>query len=471
MSDRPSPSASIQNLVQTVHRLRAPDGCPWDREQTHRSLRPYLIEEAYEVLAVLDRIAKPEDLDEPQVRADFKEELGDLLMQVVLHAEMTREAGAFDFYDVAEGLNAKLIRRHPHVFGETKASSSEQALRNWEKEKSKEKASKPDQSVLDGLPAALPALQRSHRLIEKVTKVGFQWPDWRGPLAKAKEELRELEEAIESGDRAHMEAELGDLLFSVANLAFSVKIQPEDALRAQLKRFEKRFRFVERQVKLSGRKLDETPLEVMDRHWDQSKLLEKIDVIGLTGGIGAGKSAVADRLRALGYVVIDADAVARALSSEGGKAAPAVQALFGTLDRAEIRKAILADAGKKARLEALLHPLIAESLHDEIRRLIQDPAFQKAKRPIFYEAALLVETGRYQDFWKLVTVEAEEDIRIKRVVKNRALSETEARAVIRNQTSREARVAVADCAIENSGDLEHLDAEIDRALKTLQIEA
>ena len=236
----------------------------------------FLVEEAYEVLDVLDQVESAEDLKKDSVRLPLKEELGDLLMQVVLHSEMTREAGAFDFYDVAEGLNDKLIRRHPHVFGDAKADTADSALVSWEKQKAREKASNPDASVLDGLPKGMPALQRAGKVIEKVTKVGFQWPDLNGPLAKMEEELAELKAEIAAGAPAErVAAELGDLLFSVCNVASFLKIQPEDALRAQLKRFEGRFRHVEKRVRESGKQPGEAPLEEMDRYWDEAKKAEK----------------------------------------------------------------------------------------------------------------------------------------------------------------------------------------------------
>ena len=193
---------TLAEVIETVHRLRAPGGCPWDRKQTHQSLRPYLIEEAYEVLDVLDEVHSTEDLKKPKIKAAFKEELGDLLMQVLLHSEMTHEEDAFDFYDVAAGLNEKLIRRHPHVFGDVKADSAESAFVNWEKEKAKEKAGNPEASVLDGTPKGLPSLQRTGRVIEKVSKVGFQWKDLKGPIEKLDEELGEFKEEVIALEKA-----------------------------------------------------------------------------------------------------------------------------------------------------------------------------------------------------------------------------------------------------------------------------
>ena len=251
-----------------MHRLRSPGGCPWDRAQTHQSLRQYLIEEAHEVLDVLDQIGSPEELKKERIKGAFREELGDLLMQVLLHSEMAREAGAFDFVEVAATLNDKLIRRHPHVFGDVKVDNADDALGTWERQKAKEKASNPAASVLDGVPKGLPALQKAARVIEKVTKVGFQWGDMHGPLDKVEEELSEmkveviaLEKFIQSHGkdadasplRKKLEGEIGDLFFTLANVAYLMKINPEDALRGTLQKFDRRFRFVETKLKEIGR--------------------------------------------------------------------------------------------------------------------------------------------------------------------------------------------------------------------------
>jgi tetrapyrrole methylase family protein/MazG family protein len=274
---------ALLKLIDTVHRLRAPGGCPWDRAQTHQSLRQYLIEEAYEVMDVLDQIHTTDDLKKESIKGAFREELGDLLMQVVLHSEMTKEAGEFDFFEVAEALNDKLIRRHPHVFGEVKADSVETAFQTWERQKAKEKASKPDASTLDGVPKGLPALQRAGRVIEKVTKVGFQWEDMHGPLAKVDEELGEFKEevlALEKDKnneelRKRLESELGDLFFTLCNVAYLMKVNPEDALRGTLARFESRFKFVEKRLKSLGKLPENSTLEEMDQFWNEAKAKQK----------------------------------------------------------------------------------------------------------------------------------------------------------------------------------------------------
>ncbi len=277
---------AIDRVLETVHRLRAPGGCPWDQKQTHQSLRPYLIEESYEVLEVLDQIDSAEKLRVPNLRDALKEEFGDVLMQIALHAEMAREAGAFDFADVARTLDEKLIRRHPHVFGDAKVKDAEEVLKNWDVIKAGEKSAAADASPggnhasapvssLDGIPKGLPALMRAEKTIDKVTKIGFQWPDLEGPLGKLEEEIRELTAAIRAGNKSAIEEEIGDLLFSVCNVAFMAKTKPEDALRAFLAKFERRFRFVEAGFRADGKELKGSTLEEMDRYWDLAKKQER----------------------------------------------------------------------------------------------------------------------------------------------------------------------------------------------------
>ena len=264
---------TIRELIKTVHRLRSPGGCPWDREQTHLSLRPYLIEEAYEVLDVLDRIDEDDSIE---LTNALKEELGDLWLQVLLHSEIAKERALFDIDDVARSLTNKLVRRHPHVFDGNAVGDADDALASWEKQKLAEKKETHLSSVLDGLPNSLPALQKAFRAIEKVSRVGFQWRDLRGPLAKVQEEYEELKSEIESGEsKEKMELELGDLLFTICNLAFFLKIQPENALRKSLDKFCFRFRHIETALKDQGKTPEESCLEEMDALWDQAKALEK----------------------------------------------------------------------------------------------------------------------------------------------------------------------------------------------------
>jgi len=242
-------------LVEVVARLRRE--CPWDRKQTHESIRPYLIEEAYEVA---EAIGSGDD-------GELKEELGDLLLQVVFHARMAEERGAFSVGDVVKGLVEKLVRRHPHVFGEVEVEDAEEVLERWEEIKKKEGR----ESLLDGVPRSLPALLRARRVQEKASKVGFDWERAEGALGKLGEELGELEDAMRSGDRVRAEEELGDLLFSVVNLSRFLGLDPEWALHKAIDKFVARFKKVEEELAERGRDPREATLEEMDRIWDETK--------------------------------------------------------------------------------------------------------------------------------------------------------------------------------------------------------
>ncbi|MEO7163499.1 MAG: nucleoside triphosphate pyrophosphohydrolase, partial [Bdellovibrionia bacterium] len=368
---------ALSDLIATVHQLRAPGGCPWDRAQTHQSLRQYLIEEAYEVLDVLDQIETPKDLKSERIQSSFKEELGDLFMQVLLHSEMANEEEAFDIYDVAKALDDKLIRRHPHVFGAAKSDSADSALQSWEKEKAKEKASDIHASILDGVPRGLPALQKASRVLEKVTKVGFQWNDMQGPIEKVEEELAELKVELlkleklakdedQTAVRKRVEDEMGDLFFTLCNISYLMKINPEAALRTTLDRFQNRFRHVERKLKEKGKTPEQSNLQEMDIHWDEAKKIEKImgktSVWGLTGGAASGKSTAGQIFAQLGIPVIDADQIAKELTKEGAPAHQAIFKRFGTNDRTKLREIIFSDPKAKQDLEVIMHPLIqAES--------------------------------------------------------------------------------------------------------------
>jgi tetrapyrrole methylase family protein/MazG family protein len=276
----------LARAVETVRALRGEQGCPWDKAQTHESLRKYLLEETYEVLEALDAEAATPTAE---TKRHVKEELGDLLLQVLLHAEIARQAGSFSIDDVAGELSDKLVRRHPHVFGDQKLNTPEEVLGAWEKTKAGEKKK---ESLLEGIPAAMPALQRSLKVIEKVSKVGFQWPNLEGPLEKMREELAEFQEEVEKLGAANsvsrestqsisletkrkLEGELGDLLFTAANVAHFLHLNPEDALRSMLTRFEARFRRVEQGAKASGKKLEDMSLGEMDEFWNQAKREEK----------------------------------------------------------------------------------------------------------------------------------------------------------------------------------------------------
>ncbi len=245
-------------------RLRGPDGCPWDREQTLASLRPYVLEETYEVLEAIDA-------GDPR---EHCEELGDLLLQVVFQAQLTKEAGSFAFEDVAEAISNKLVARHPHVFGDASVKDAEGVLKQWAALKKKEKEAKGGgKSVLEGVPREMPALARAERLSEKASRVGFDWPDASGPRAKVDEELRELDAAIASGDRPAIEHELGDVLFAVANLSRKLALAPEEALRGTVGRFIERFMHIERGLELAGVPHGQATLEQMERLWNEAKAL------------------------------------------------------------------------------------------------------------------------------------------------------------------------------------------------------
>lgn len=268
---------AIDRVLETVHRLRAPGGCPWDQKQTPQSLRPYLIEEAYEVLEVLDQTDSVEKLGDPAIRDALKEEFGDVLLQIALHAEIAQEAGAFSFADIATTLDEKLIRRHPHVFGETTVKDSDDVVKKWDQIKAGEKAKIKGsaESALAGIPKGLPALTLAEKTISQATKAGFQWPNIEGPLGKLEEEIQELTAAVRAGKKEEVAEELGDLLFSVCNVAFMLKKDPEIALRSFLRKFESRFMHVEKAIQEEGKTLAESSLAEMDRHWDEAKRLEK----------------------------------------------------------------------------------------------------------------------------------------------------------------------------------------------------
>lgn len=273
------PSSDITRLLEIMAALRAPGtGCPWDLEQDFASITPYTLEEAYEVVDAIER----GDL------ADLRDELGDLLLQVVFHARMAEEQGAFAFGDVVEAIMRKLIRRHPHVFGSTRDLSPEEVKRLWDSIKAEEKAERKaerarmglspedhEAGFLGGIPTALPALTRAQKLTAKAAKVGFDWPDAAQVIDKIHEELDEVKEASSSGDRDKIEDEIGDLLFSVTNLARHFGIDPERALRRTNAKFERRFRAVEQALKEQDRTLDEASLEEMERHWVAAKMAER----------------------------------------------------------------------------------------------------------------------------------------------------------------------------------------------------
>jgi MazG family protein len=260
----PTSCDALERLLSIMARLRGPDGCPWDREQTLATLRPYVLEETYEVLEAIDR----------GVPAEHCEELGDLLLQIVFQAQLAQEAGQFAFADVAEAISNKLVSRHPHVFGDAEVKSSADVLHQWAALKKKEREAKGGgKSVLEGVPRDMPALARADRLTEKASRIGFDWPDAAGARAKVQEELAELDEAIASADRVRMEEELGDTLFALANLARKLAIPPEEALRGTIRRFIERFEHVEQGLERAGVAHGQGSLEQMEELWREAKAL------------------------------------------------------------------------------------------------------------------------------------------------------------------------------------------------------
>ena len=255
---------SFDDLVKLMTTLRGPGGCPWDRKQTLPDLKPYVIEEAYEVVDAIDR----DDRDA------LLEEVGDLLLEAVFIAEITREEGTFDVYDSITAIHDKLVRRHPHVFADVVAEDAEQVLVNWEKLKSEERKAE-NKSVLSGVPASLPALLKASRLTEKAARVGFDWRRTEDVFAKLEEEIAEFREAVASGDKASIEDEIGDLLFTIANVARKVEVNAEEALQSTNRKFMRRFETMEKQVHGRGQNLDQLELEEMDRLWEEAKRNEK----------------------------------------------------------------------------------------------------------------------------------------------------------------------------------------------------
>ncbi len=256
----------FEKLVTIMERLRAPDGCPWDREQNHQTLKKYLIEESYELLEAID------DNDS----AAITEECGDVLLQVVFHAQMAREEGRFDISHVIDSISNKLIRRHPHVFGDREAHNADEVLTNWEADKLKEKAER--QSVLDGIAKNLPALLEADQIQKKVRRVGFDWETVDEVFDKVEEEWKELRHAREGMNNKEIEEELGDLLFAIANIARYLKIDPEVALKRANRKFQQRFRFIEEELKKRNKTPEESDIHEMDALWEEAKARERGEI-------------------------------------------------------------------------------------------------------------------------------------------------------------------------------------------------
>ncbi len=263
MSSKESIGNKFVELVEIMAALRGEGGCPWDIEQTHSSLKHYLIEEAYELL---DSIDEADD-------AAMTEECGDVLLQVVFHAQMASEEGRFDIVDVITSICDKLIRRHPHVFGDRDAANSEEVLKNWEQQKREEKPER--ESILSGVPRGLPALMQASEIQKKVRRVGFDWETTEEMLDKVEEEWREFRDARESKNHDKIKEELGDLLFAMVNVARYVDVDPEDALRKTNQKFMRRFLHIETEVKKQNKSLEQATLVEMDALWEEAKARER----------------------------------------------------------------------------------------------------------------------------------------------------------------------------------------------------
>jgi tetrapyrrole methylase family protein/MazG family protein/ATP diphosphatase len=251
---------TFAELVELMKRLRGPGGCPWDREQSYADLKPYVIEEAYEVVDAIDR----------DDRASLREEIGDLLLESVFLAEIAREEGSFDIDDSITAIHDKLVRRHPHVFGDVQADSAEQVLTNWEKLKSAERREE-NKGILSGVPRSLPALLKAGRLTEKVARVGFDWKKPDDVLQKLDEEMQELREAVGRHDPAAIEHEIGDVLFTIANIARHMSVNAEGALQKSNEKFQRRFESIESSLHEAGRTFDGATLEELDALWNAAK--------------------------------------------------------------------------------------------------------------------------------------------------------------------------------------------------------
>lgn len=294
LPSRPAKQAGLwfERLVKLQARLRAPNGCPWDVEQTHLTLRTYLIEEAYEVLEAL----------ESRDDAKFAEELGDLLLQVVFHAQIATEEKRFTAADVVREIHQKMVRRHPHVFGNKRAKNATEVLKNWEQIKAEERRMKSagqgtavaDQtneaaSLLDGIPHTLPAVMQGFQLTRRASRIGFDWENVDGVIEKLQEELSELRKAQTAQAAEQIEDEIGDVLFAAVNLARFLKVDPEIALKRTNAKFTARFRAMERLARDTGRRLVDVPREEMESLWDQAKLLERAKAPSATAKKAATK--------------------------------------------------------------------------------------------------------------------------------------------------------------------------------------
>jgi tetrapyrrole methylase family protein/MazG family protein len=261
MDFKEKPSYKFEDLITIMKMLRSPNGCPWDKEQTHKSIRNNLIEETYEAIEAIDT----EDTEL------LKEELGDVLLQVVFHSEMEAEKGSFNIDDVCDGVCKKLIVRHPHIFSDVTANTTEEVLNNWDKIKMQTKSQKTQSDAMDSVSKALPSLIRSEKLQKKAAKVGFDWENVNGALDKVQEETEELKSAIDSGDKENMMEELGDLLFSVVNVSRFIKVDSEEALYKACDKFTERFRKMENLAKARELNIESATLTQLDSLWNEVK--------------------------------------------------------------------------------------------------------------------------------------------------------------------------------------------------------
>jgi len=252
---------NLPGLIALMAKLRGPDGCPWDRKQTTESLKPFLIEECYEVIDALDD-GSPDKV---------KEELGDLLFQIIFHARIAEEQGQFAMHDVIEANIEKMTRRHPHVFGDAKLSTDKEVLSNWEEIKKKEKGYEDRKSILEGIPRHLPSLLRAHSIQERAARIGFDWNRLDDALPKLDEEIAEFKESLKKEDAAGIEEELGDLFFTLVNISRFLGVNPEDALRKTISKFIQRFRYIEEHAADAGRSLNDMTLDEMEQLWQESK--------------------------------------------------------------------------------------------------------------------------------------------------------------------------------------------------------
>lgn len=267
LPENPTLGARFERLVAIMARLRAPGGCPWDREQNFDSIRPYTLEETYEVLEAIDQ----------RDYTGLCEELGDFMLQAVFYAQMAQEEDRFTIADSLDAINEKLVRRHPHIFSDGDAKTSDQVLKRWEEIKAVEKSARggAPKGRLDGVPRALPALMEGLKISQKAAKAGFEWPDFEQVLEKFHEETAELAEARARGSQSEMEDELGDLLFTVVNMARWLNVDPEQALRRTNAKFRARFAHVEHSLAADGKTLEQSTLEEMEALWQQAKSLPK----------------------------------------------------------------------------------------------------------------------------------------------------------------------------------------------------